>query len=218
MLVIHSMAHNAAEGIARLDELELSSHYIIDFDGTIWQCVSEDKRAWHAGVSSWRGLDDLNSRSIGIEVCHHTLGQSAFNKRQIKSLILLCREIIDRWHIAPDMVVGHSDIAPTRKPDPGKAFPWQELAANNIGIWYGSRFAEENDISKMLSFIGYDVSNLEAAAYAFCRRFLPNKVSTMAVCKLLDRPYPEKALQILDDRQFIGALQNIYAQYNLFKK
>lgn len=218
MLVIHSMAHNAAEGIARLDELELSSHYIIDFDGTIWQCVSEDKRAWHAGVSSWRGLDDLNSRSIGIEVCHRTLGQSAFNKRQIKSLILLCREIIDRWHIAPDMVVGHSDIAPTRKPDPGKAFPWQELAANNIGIWYGSRFAEENDISKMLSFIGYDVSNLEAAAYAFCRRFLPNKVSTMAVCKLLDRPYPEKALQILDDRQFIGALQNIYAQYNLFKK
>lgn len=218
MLVIHSMAHNAAEGIARLDELELSSHYIIDFDGTIWQCVSEDKRAWHAGVSSWRGLDDLNSRSIGIEVCHRTLGQSAFNKRQIKSLILLCREIIDRWHIAPDMVVGHSDIAPTRKPDPGKAFPWQELAANNIGIWYGSRLAEENDISKMLSFIGYDVSNLEAAAYAFCRRFLPNKVSTMAVCKLLDRPYPEKALQILDDRQFIGALQNIYAQYNLFKK
>ena len=218
MLVIHSMAHNAAEGIARLDELELSSHYIIDFDGTIWQCVSENKRAWHAGVSSWRGLDDLNSRSIGIEVCHRTLGQSAFNKRQIKSLILLCREIIDRWHIAPDMVVGHSDIATTRKPDPGKAFPWQELAANNIGIWYGSRFAEENDISKMLSFIGYDVSNIEAAAYAFCRRFLPNKVSTMAVCKLLDRPYPEKALQILDDRQFIGALQNIYAQYNLFKK
>ena len=218
MLFIHSMAHNAAEGIARLDELELSSHYIIDFDGTIWQCVSENKRAWHAGVSSWRGLDDLNSRSIGIEVCHRTLGQSAFNKRQIKSLILLCREIIDRWHIAPDMVVGHSDIAPTRKPDPGKAFPWQELAANNIGIWYGSRFAEENDISKMLSFIGYDVSNIEAAAYAFCRRFLPNKVSTMAVCKLLDRPYPEKALQILDDRQFIGALQNIYAQYNLFKK
>lgn len=218
MLVIHSMAHGAIDGIARLDELELSSHYVIDFDGTIWQCVSEDKRAWHAGVSSWRGLDDINSRSIGIELCHRSLGQSAFNKRQIKALISLCREIIDRWHISPDMIVAHSDIAPTRKSDPGKAFPWQELAANNIGIWYGSRFAEENDIAKMLSFIGYDVTDIEAAAYAFCRRFLPNKVSTMPVHRLLDHPCPNKASQILDDRQFITALQNIYAQYSLFRK
>jgi len=218
MLVIHSMAHGAIDGIARLDELELSSHYVIDFDGTIWQCISEDKRAWHAGVSSWRGLDDINSRSIGIELCHRSLGQSAFNKRQIKALISLCREIIDRWHISPDMIVAHSDIAPTRKSDPGKAFPWQELAANNIGIWYGSRFAEENDITKMLSFIGYDVTDIEAAAYAFCRRFLPNKVSTMPVHRLLDHPCPNKASQILDDRQFITALQNIYAQYSLFRK
>lgn len=218
MLVIHSMAHNAVEGIARLDELKLSSHYVVDFDGTVWQCVSEDKRAWHAGISSWRGLDNINSRSIGIELCHRSLGQSAFNKRQIKSLILLCREIIDRWHISPDMIVGHSDIAPTRKPDPGKAFPWQELAAHNIGIWYGSRFAEENDIAKMLSFIGYDVTNIGAAAYAFCRRFLPNKVSTMPVRALLDHPYPEKCTQILQNGSFISALQNIYSQYKLLRQ
>ena len=151
MLVLHSMAHNAIEGIARLDELELSSHYIVDFDGTVWQCVSEEKRAWHAGVSSWRGKENINSRSIGIEVCHRSLGQSHFGRRQIKSLIGLCKEIIRRWNIAPDMIVGHSDIAPTRKSDPGRGFPWAELAAADIGIWFGSRFAEESDVKKDLN-------------------------------------------------------------------
>lgn len=220
MLVIHSMAHDAAEGIARLDELKLSAHYVVDFDGTVWQCVDESSRAWHAGVSSWRGLDDINSRSVGIEVCHRTLGQSRFNRRQIKALTALCRGIIDRWHIAPDMIVGHSDIAPERKPDPGKAFPWQELAAHNIGIWYGSRFSDEKDIKKMLSVIGYDTSEpqkLQASAYAFCRRFLPAPVRTMPVRLLLDHPYPADDINLLSDPAFLRALQNIYMQYLLYK-
>lgn len=220
MLVIHSMAHDAAEGIARLDELKLSSHYVIDFDGTIWQCVDENNRAWHAGVSYWRGLDDLNSRSIGIEVCHRSLGQSRFNRRQIKSLIMLCRDIINRHHIAPDMIVGHSDIAPDRKPDPGKAFPWQELAAADIGIWYGSRFSDEKDIKKMLSAIGYDTSEpqkLQASAYAFCRRFLPAHIVTMPVRNLLDNPYPKNCYALTEDASFLRAVQNIYMQYLLYK-
>lgn len=220
MLVIHSMAHTAAEGIARLDELKLSSHYVVDFDGTVFQCIDENDRAWHAGVSTWRGLDDLNSRSVGIEVCHRSLGQSRFNRRQIKSLINLCRNIIDRWHIAPDMIVGHSDIAPRRKPDPGKAFPWKELAAENIGIWYGSRFSDEKDIAKMLSSIGYDTSEpetLRASAYAFCRRFLPSETVTMPVRRLLDHPCPDDCSELLNKPAFVRALQNIYMQYLLYK-
>jgi N-acetylmuramoyl-L-alanine amidase len=220
MLVFHSMAHNAAEGISRLDELNLSSHYIVDFDGTIWQCVDEKKRAWHAGVSSWQGLTDINSRSIGIEICHNTLGQSAFHRRQIKSLILLSRDIINRWHIAPDKIVAHSDIAPDRKADPGKAFPWQELAAADIGIWYGARFSEETDIIKMLSFIGYPTASeqlIQASAYAFCRRFLPKKTKTMPTRKLLDCPHPKDCSSLLKDAEFLHALQNIYMQYQLYR-
>lgn len=220
MLVIHSMAHSAQEGIDRLNELKLSSHYIIDFDGTIWQCVDEKNRAWHAGISSWQGLTDINSRSIGIEVCHRTLGQSPFHRRQIKSLILLCQNIISRWHISADKIVAHSDIAPNRKADPGKAFPWQELAANNIGIWYGARFSEETDIKKMLSFIGYNTEteqNILCSSYAFCRRFLSKKIITMPTRKLLDNPYPKEIAALLEDSEFISALQNIYMQYQLYR-
>ena len=213
MLVIHSMAHEAVEGIARLDELGLSAHYVIDFDGAVWQCVSEEDRAWHAGVSLWQGLDDINSRSIGIEVCHNSLGQSKFGRRQIKALTGLCHEIIERWNIERHMVVGHSDIAPTRKPDPGKAFPWEELAAEGIGIWYGKQFSEETNVIKMLSDIGYDTKDVGAAAYAFCRHFLPTKVKTMPVRRLLDNPYPKNCDELLSSPDFIRALQNIYAQY-----
>lgn len=178
MLVIHSMAHNAGEGIAQLEKLQLSAHYVVDYDGTVYQCVSEDKRAWHAGVAFWRGITDVNSAAIGIEVCHRSLGQSRFNRKQIAALTELCRDIIDRRRIAPTMIVGHSDVAPQRKPDPGKGFPWRELAAADIGIWYGSRFSAETDIAKMLSEIGYGIAGekgLQAAACAFCRRFSAEK-------------------------------------------
>ncbi len=220
-LVLHSMAHPAAEGIEKLEMLHLSSHYVVDYDGTVFQCVSEDKRAWHAGVSYWRGATDLNSCSIGIEVCHRSLGQSRFNRRQTEALIGLCRDIIKRHRITPEKIVGHSDIAPERKADPGKDFPWRELAAHNIGIWYGSRFAAENDACKMLSNIGYktDSPQAEAAsAYAFCRRFLPKKTIKLPVKKLADHPYPADCGKLFSDPEFLNALQNIYLQYQIYSK
>lgn len=217
-LVIHSMAHSAEEGLARLAELQLSAHYIVDYDGSICQCVSEDKRAWHAGLSYWQGITDINSCSIGIEVCHRTLGQSKFNRRQIQALIDLCSDIISRRQIAPTMIVGHSDIAPTRKPDPGKDFPWRELASHNIGIWYGSRFSACTDIAQMLSEIGYDTTDLPAAAYAFCRRFLPKKICRLPVRKILEHPYPNNSNALLSDAEFLQVLQNMHTQYLLYKR
>ena len=213
MLVLHSMAHGAEEGIARLDELQLSAHYVIDFDGRIFQCVDEKYRAWHAGVSSWRGRDDLNSRSIGIEVCHKTLGQSAFKKEQIKSLIGLCRDIVLRHNILPQMIVGHSDIAPSRKPDPGRAFPWEILATNGLGLWYGDIKSFPDDICDMLKEIGYDTSDKSAAVCAFCRRFLPQKIPALGVRYLLSHPVIKNAEKLLQDSEVVRAVHNIRDQY-----
>ena len=221
MLVIHSMAHNAGEGIAQLEKLQLSAHYVVDYDGTVYQCVSEDKRAWHAGVAFWRGITDVNSAAIGIEVCHRSLGQSRFNRKQIAALTELCRDIIDRRRIAPTMIVGHSDVATQRKPDPGKGFPWRELAAAAVGIWYGSRFSAETDIAKMLSEIGYGIAGekgLQAAAYAFCRRFLPKKIGKLPVKKLVETPFPADSGELLNDGEFLNTLQNIHCQYQIYGK
>lgn len=107
----------------------ISPHYMIDADGTIYQFVDEDKRAWHAGVSAWKGLTDINSHSIGIELVNQ--GEYAdyppFDARQIRALIELCRAIQTRYDIPPVDVIGHDDIAPERKKDPGPSFPWTEF-------------------------------------------------------------------------------------------
>lgn len=111
----------------------VSSHYLIDEDGNIYALVPEDKRAWHAGVSHWNGVDDVNSHSIGIEISNRN--GEPYTKEQLFSLTLLCHDIMHRHGIAPENIVGHSDVAPARKQDPGAHFPWQTLAKHNIGRW-----------------------------------------------------------------------------------
>ena len=214
MLVIHSMAHSAKEGIESLKGYELSAHYVVDYDGTVFQCVDEQKRAWHAGIGSWKGLDDINSRSIGIEVCHKSLGQSKFNKIQIKNLMLLCQDIIKRNNIRADMIVGHSDIAPTRKPDPGKAFTWERLAQNGIGLWYEDEKLSLNNPEELLQIIGYDTSNPKAAIYAFCRRFAPENIITMPVKKLIKHPYP-KDNHLLNNDKILEVMKKVAYQHKM---
>ena len=116
---------------------EVSAHYLIDEDGNIYRMVDEGKRAWHAGTSSWQGERDMNSASIGIEIQNN--GDKPFAAAQIDALIALSRDIMKRHNIAPENVVGHSDIAPDRKVDPGPHFPWRRLAAHGIG-----RYPEPN--------------------------------------------------------------------------
>lgn len=215
MLVIHSMAHPAEEGIVQLHNLQLSSHYVVDYDGTVYQCVDEEKRAWHAGVSFWRGETDINSASIGIEVCHPTLGQDTFPDVQIRNLIKLCHDIIIRHNIAPQMIVGHSDIAPLRKPDPGKCFPWQQFSKEGIGLWYSNHPHPENNVTQLLSIIGYDVSSEEkitAAAYAFCRHFLAENIETLPTKQLILSPFP-KDKHILNNSDFINTLRLVANAY-----
>ncbi len=139
MLVLHYTGMKS--GAAARDRLcdpvaEVSAHYIIEEDGQVLQLVSEYRRAWHAGVSAWRGHTDINSRSIGIELVNpgHEWGYRPFSEVQIAALVPLCQGIVARHGIAARNVVAHSDIAPDRKEDPGKLFPWAQLAAQGIGL------------------------------------------------------------------------------------
>ncbi len=121
-------------------EAQVSAHYMVETDGRIFALVDEDKRAWHAGVSVWRGETDINSNSIGIEIVNggHDYGLPDYPAIQITAVIALVRDIMGRHGIGPEGVVGHSDIAPGRKQDPGEKFPWDRLAeAGCARVWRG---------------------------------------------------------------------------------
>jgi N-acetylmuramoyl-L-alanine amidase len=140
MLILHYTGmKNAGEALARLTSLEskVSAHYLIDEEGDVFRLVAEEKRAWHAGVSSWRGRADINSASIGIELVNpgHEWGYRPFPEKQMEALEELCRGILQRHKIPARHVLGHSDVAPGRKDDPGELFDWRRLAQAGIGLW-----------------------------------------------------------------------------------
>lgn len=144
ILVMHYTGMPDAESAMKLlttVEGKVSSHYTVDEDGTIYRHVPEDKRAWHAGVSSWGGTSDINSRSIGIEIVNpgHEWGYRPFTPPQIAAVTELSKGIVSRWPIPPARVIAHSDVAPERKIDPGELFPWDELAKHGIGRWPRNR-------------------------------------------------------------------------------
>lgn len=194
-IVLHCSAHHAQDMIKVLEEKKLSAHYIIDTDGKIYQLVPEKLRAWHAGESYWRGKNNLNHSSIGIELCSLSMGQEVYNDNQIRQTIKLCRKIMRHYHIKKVNIVAHSDIAPTRKPDPGKTFPWEYLAQKGIGYWYDladSVKIDENNVEILFSKIGYDTSNLAATSYAFCRHFVPQTIDIQGnIAQLISQVYPE---------------------------
>ena len=139
-LVLHYTGMPTGEGaLARLrdPEAKVSSHYLVEEDGRVFRLVAEERRAWHAGVSFWKGRDDLNSASVGIEIVNpgHEFGYRAFPNAQIAAVIALVTDIRGRWTIEDDRIVGHSDVAPDRKDDPGELFPWKALAESGHGTW-----------------------------------------------------------------------------------
>ena len=180
----------------------VSCHYLIDERGTIIQMVDEELRAWHAGVSSWKGDEDINSRSIGIEIHNpgHAAGYPDFPEAQMLAVIALCKDIIARYKIPASRVLGHSDIAPLRKIDPGEKFDWAHLHAEGIGYWVkpepigGGSFLQLGDegqtveaFQSMLRLYGYaiEVSGkfdglTQAIVRAFQRHFRPQRVDGIA--------------------------------------
>lgn len=140
LLVLHYTGMKTAEDALNHmcnPDSKVSAHYMIYEDGKIVQLVPEEKRAWHAGISCWHGRASLNDTSIGIEIVNpgHEFGYRPFTEEQMKSVIELSKDIISRNNIIPNNVVGHSDIAPTRKEDPGELFNWPLLAKEGIGLW-----------------------------------------------------------------------------------
>lgn len=183
MAVLHYTGmRTGEEALERMcsPEAAVSAHYMIEEDGRIFQLVSEEDRAWHAGRSRWRGMADINSRSIGIELVNpgHEWGYRLFPEKQMKSAIRLLHEIMRLYEIAPRDVVGHSDIAPSRKSDPGELFDWQRLARLGLAVQRPTRALTDpgwSDAAFLLALerYGYDVSDGRAATIAFQRRFRP---------------------------------------------
>jgi N-acetylmuramoyl-L-alanine amidase len=180
MLVLHYTGMQT--GQAALDRLcdpaaKVSAHYTVDEDGAVYAHVPEDRRAWHAGVSFWAGATDINARSIGIELVNpgHEFGYRAFPEAQIAALITLCHGILSRHPIPAARVLGHSDVAPARKEDPGELFPWGRLAKAGIGLW--PDWIESDLKSQLLIRYGYDPdAPLDAVITTFQRHFRPQKV------------------------------------------
>lgn len=143
---------------------KVSSHYVVTEDGGIVQLVPEERRAWHAGVSSWEGMNDVNSRSVGIEIGHpgHGGGNPDYPDVQIDAVIALCRELVERHRIRGDRVLGHSDVAPLRKWDPGEKFPWPRLHRAGVGAWVAPAPADLPGPVLALDDSGPEVAQLQA--------------------------------------------------------
>lgn len=186
MIVLHYTGMvDADAALARLTDpqAKVSAHYLVDEDGRLVNLVPEDKRAWHAGRSHWRGITDINSASIGIEIVNpgHDHGYRPFPDAQIEALIPLVADIKDRHAITRGNIVGHSDIAPTRKRDPGELFPWGRLARLRLALPRPTRNLldpEWSDAGFLLALerFGYEVADPLAAVVAFQRRFRPELI------------------------------------------
>ena len=177
LIVIHQTEMESAEAALKVLHSQnaqgrVSAHYLIANNGKLYQLVEDNQRAWHAGLGSWQGITDINSVSIGIELDNN--GSEPFEERQILSLIRLLDDLCKRFNIPRDAIIGHADLAPSRKSDPSRHFPWQRLAQAGFGQWYDENLVEapQNfDAILALKTLGYDTANLPAAVKAFHRHY-----------------------------------------------
>jgi N-acetylmuramoyl-L-alanine amidase len=175
-VVIHYTAQDSAAQTLRTFTLvkpQVSAHYVVAKNGKVYHMLNDYMRAWHAGVAKWGNVTDMNSCSIGIELDNK--GNEPFTTQQMNSLLALLTQLKRTYNIPTANFIGHQDIAPPRKADPGKYFPWQQLAQKGFGYWADTVLIpapEGFDTTTALRLIGYDTSNLSAAIIAFKRHFI----------------------------------------------
>jgi N-acetylmuramoyl-L-alanine amidase len=204
MLVLHYTGMQTGEAaLARLcdEAAQVSAHYMVEEDGRIFRLVPEERRAWHAGKSSWRGESDVNSASIGVEIVNpgHEFGYRPFPEAQVAAVFALVADIRSRWTIEDVDVIGHSDVAPDRKEDPGELFPWKRLAEAGHGLWAepppapGAPIGEGEEGAAVFALqagftrLGYDSApsgkfdaHTAAVVRAFQRHWRPDRVDGIA--------------------------------------
>lgn len=193
MLMMHYTGmETAAAALERMcdPESRVAAHYMIDEDGTTYRLLAEESRGWHAGISFWAGKSGVNDCSVGIELVNpgHEFGYRPFPEPQMAALEVLSKGILSRHPIPPERVIGHSDVAPDRKTDPGELFDWARLARAGIGVWPGRvtpvAKADMAEVARLLAAIGYDIGGdgdtLRVAITAFQRHFQQHKVDGIA--------------------------------------
>jgi len=212
IIVIHYTGmQSERESISRLSnpKFEVSSHFVIGRNGKIYRLVKDNKIAWHAGKSCWGKYKSLNKNSIGIELVNkgHQFGYASFKKKQISSLIKLCKNLIKKYRIK--IVVGHSDIAPLRKKDPGEKFPWEELAKKKIGIWYNCKSNELIKFRRVRIFKKSKIEfikNLVKIGYCFKGK---KKSNFKKMVKAFQRHYRKKLINGIIDKECLIIAQNL---------
>jgi N-acetylmuramoyl-L-alanine amidase len=204
MIILHYTGMATGEAaLARLcdPDAQVSAHYLVEEDGRVFRLVAEERRAWHAGVSFWKGDKDINARSIGVEIVNpgHEFGYRAFPDAQIASVVGLLTDVRSRWTIPDGRILGHSDVSPERKTDPGELFPWRRLHEAGHGLWAdpiaapGESLAEGDDglgvfaLQAALQKLGYDIppsarydSRTRVIVSAFQRHWAPHRIDGVA--------------------------------------
>ncbi|SFE77351.1 N-acetylmuramoyl-L-alanine amidase [Chitinophaga sp. CF118] len=181
-VIIHHTAQGSCDTTFRtftLTRTQVSAHYVVCRDGSVHHMLNDYLRAWHAGLSKWGNVTDMNSGSIGIELDND--GLSPFQPQQINSLLILLDTLRHRYNIPTANFIGHGDIAPSRKVDPSAYFPWQELAGKGFGLWYdttGVIVPEGFNALQALRIVGYDTRDSTATIKAFKRHFIPADSTT----------------------------------------
>ena len=203
------------EAIEKLTDLEskVSCHYLIKADGEIIKMVPEKYISWHAGISGWLKFKNLNKNSIGIEISNpgHTFNYKKFSKKQISSLIKLSKYLIQKFNINSNFILGHSDIAPDRKQDPGEKFPWKLLSKKNIGIWHNlslnkltkERNHKTNNFDKKRF-----ISNLYKIGYPRNNNIEKNKYKKF-ITKAFQRRFRQELINGIIDRECLIISENL---------
>ena len=201
------------ESIMRLcnPKYKVSSHFVINQNGKIYRLVQDDQTAWHAGKSCWGKYKNLNKNSIGIELENkgHEFGYANFKKKQLSSLIKICKILIKKYKIKKQNIVGHSDVAPSRKIDPGEKFPWKELADKKIGIWHNCKTKDLIKFRKVRisnKFKSEFINNLKKIGYCFN---IKKKTNFLKTVKAFQRHYRKELINGIIDKECLIIAINI---------
>ncbi len=213
IIVHYTGMQSERESLIRLcnPKSKVSCHYFIRKNGKILKLVDDYYTAWHAGKSYWKNYKNLNKNSIGIELANkgHKFGYKNFKKKQLSSLIKISKILIKKYKIKRENIIGHSDIAPLRKNDPGEKFPWRELANNKIGIWHNyqnKELVKSRKVKISLKFKLIFIKNIKKIGYYFSA---VKKTNTSKIVKAFQRHYRQELINGIIDKECLLIASNL---------